>query len=403
MEPQGSRLRAIRLRTLAIVTGSAIAIGVASLFFLWPTVRGLLPAAVHQTPTAAAYATYDVIAESAKDAYLLVRPPGAVLSASLYRTRDAGATWQSIALPASSENGFVLRGLPRGNLFLRTFPSVSGSQQFYVGAGSTWREIVVPDQGNGSLQMVDAQVGFYVAIETSVVYRTQDGGHTWEKRLNLNAVHSSDGVLDLSAHHTFITFADSRHGWLIVIPNSWGIVCGIPSPTDPTQQLMTSEDGGASWTQASLPHLPQGSTELGIPTFPGSGAAGYMTIIANTYVRQCPPVRITFAYGTLDDGATWSGPRTLPGPFFDSRDGVVWWASDGHQLFRSTNQGQSWETIKPRLPAAAVTLEALFVVNAQTAWSVWSAGSDQQQPQREDLLRTADAGAHWSEVKLPGS
>jgi hypothetical protein len=165
---------------------------------------------------------------------------------------------------------------------------------------------------------------------------------------------------------------------------------------------MTSQDGGSTWAPVSLPHLPQGSTQLGIPVFPGFGASGYLTITANTYVGQCPPVGATLAYGTLDDGTNWSGPRTLPGPFFDSPDGVVWWASDGHLLFRSNNQGQNWATTKPQLPPTAVTLEALAVVNAQTAWSLWSGGSDQAQPQRERLLRTIDAGAHWSEVKLPG-
>jgi photosystem II stability/assembly factor-like uncharacterized protein len=411
MDPLGSRLRAVPLRTLAIVAGSAISIGVAALIFLWPAVRGPLPAVVHQTPTPTAYPAYDVVAESANDGYLLVRPPGAVLSASLYRTRNAGATWQRIALPASaSGNGFVLTSLPGGNLFLRTFTLATGSEHFYVGYGNRWMEVAVPEHGSGSLQMVDPQVGFYVATQTAetpvvqelVVYRTLDGGHTWEKRLNLNAVQASGGGLHLSDVNTFMTFADSLHGWLVVIPNSWGVVCGIPGPTDPAQQLMTSQDGGSTWAPVSLPHLPQGSTQLGIPVFPGSGASGYLTITANTFVGKCPPVGTTFAYGTLDGGTTWPGPRTLPGILFDSPDGVVWWASDGRQLFRSNNQGQSWQTTKPRVPAAAVTLEALFVVNAQTAWSVWSAGSDQQQPQRESLLRTTDAGAHWSEVKLPG-
>jgi photosystem II stability/assembly factor-like uncharacterized protein len=406
-----SRYRAIPLRTLAIVVGSAISIGVASLIFLWPTVRGLFPAAVHHTPTAAVYATYEVVAVSANAAYLLVRPPGAVLSASLYRTRDAGATWQRLSLPASaSGNGFVLRSLSGGNLFLRTFTFATGSQHFYVGDGSTWIEIAVPEHGSGSLQMVDAKVGFYVATQTAgtpsvqelVVYRTQDGGRTWEQRLDLNTFRSTSGGLNLSDVNSFMSFADSLHGWLVVVPSSWGLVCGIPRPTDPAQQLMTSQDGGSTWTPVSLPRLPQGSTQLGTPVFPGSGGGGYLTITANTYVGQCPPVGTTLAYGTLDDGTTWSGPRTLPGPFFDSPDGVVWWASDGRQLFRSNNQGQNWETTEPHLPAGAVTLEALFVVNAQTAWSLWSAGSDQAQPQRERLLRTTDAGAHWSEVRLPG-
>jgi hypothetical protein len=104
----------------------------------------------------------------------------------------------------------------------------------------------------------------------------------------------------------------------------------------------------------------------------------------------------------LNHGATWSGPEKLPGPTLDTHDGVVWWASDGRQLFRSNNQGQNWETIKPNLPGDAVALVELSAVDAQTAWSVWSKGNDQSRPQPETLRKTG-TGTHWSEVKLPAS
>jgi photosystem II stability/assembly factor-like uncharacterized protein len=220
--------------------------------------------------------------------------------------------------------------------------------------------------------------------------------------LNLNPAHPSGGGLELAENHTFITFADSMHAWLVVIPRSWGVVCGIPSSTDPVQRLMTSEDGGSNWKSVSLPDLPPGSTEIGTPVFRGAGMAGYLTVLGNTYVDKCPPAGVTFAYTTLDAGATWSGPRRVPEPFFDSPDGVVWWATDGRNLLRSSDQGQSWDASRPKVPSDVVELQGLFVVNANAAWSLWSEGSDQSQPQPQALLRTTDAGAHWSEVNLPG-
>ena len=106
-------------------------------------------------------------------------------------------------------------------------------------------------------------------------------------------------------------------------------------------------------------------------------------------------------FGSTNAGATWSGPQKLPGPYFNSPDGIEWWATDGRRLFRSHNQGNTWQTTVPRLPSAGVMLQDLFVVNANSAWSLWSGPLDQRQPQRQALLRTTDAGAHWSEVKLP--
>jgi photosystem II stability/assembly factor-like uncharacterized protein len=377
---------------------------------MWPTLRWLHPATVHHVTAPAAYASYDVDALSASDAYVVLRPPGSVSAGALYRTQDAGATWHVIALPAlATGNDFSITGLPGGSLFLRSFNFSNGGQQFYMRNGSTWTEIKVPDQGSGSLTMIDARIGFWVVPETAppaspelLIYRTQDGGRSWKQMLNLNLGHASGGGLELAENHTFITFADSMHGWLVVIPRSWGIVCGTPNPTDPVQRLMTTEDGGSNWKSVSLPDLPLGSTEIGTPVFRGAGMAGYLTVLGRTYVGQCPVEGVTFAYATLDAGATWSGPRRVPVPFFDSPDGIVWWATDGRNLLRSSDQGQSWETSRPKVPSDVVELQGLFVVNATAAWSIWSEGSDQSQPQPQALLRTTDAGAHWSAVKLPG-
>jgi hypothetical protein len=306
---------------------------------------------------------------------------------------------------------FVVTSLPAGKLLLRTFAFgfSTGAQQSYIGDGTTWTQIMLPDPGTGSLQMIDARLGFFVVTQTEgtppvqelLIFRTVDGGRTWEQKLSLTADHPSGGGLRLSDDNRFVGFTDAMHGWLDMVPTSWGIVCGTTSTKDPIQQLMASQDGGGTWTPVSLPNPPQFSTELGTPVFPSAGGAGYLPVTVNTYVGQCPPVGLPYAYTTLDEGATWSGPETLPGPTLDSPDGIVWWASDGRQLFRSNNQGQNWRTIKPNLPAAAVTLVELSAVDGQTVWSVWSAGNNQSQPQPQVLLRTSDTGSHWSEVKLP--
>jgi hypothetical protein len=414
MEGHGSRYLGIPLRPLAVVATSVLVIGIASLVYLWPTIGLLHPASNHLIPRTAVYASYDVVAESKSDAYLLERPAGGgPSSANLYRTRDAGATWHRIALPAlPSGMALVVTSLPVGKLFLRTFSFgiSTGAQQYYIGDGTTWTQITLPDPGTGSLQMIDARLGFYVATQTAgtpsvqelVIYRTVDGGRSWEQRLSLTADHPSGGGLRLSDDNRFFGFTDAMHAWLVVVPQSWGIVCGTTRTTDPIQELMASQDGGGAWTTVPLPNLPMFSSELDTPVFPSAGGAGYLPVTVNTYVGQCPPVGLQYAYTTLNGGATWSGPESVPGLTLDSPDGIVWWASDGRQLFRSNNQGQNWKTIKPNLPAAAVTLDELSAVDAQTAWSVWSEGNNQSQPQPQVVLRTTDTGSHWSEVKLPG-
>lgn len=408
MDCRRSPFSEIPPRSLVIIAASALAIVIASLFYLWPTLTWLHPAAVHPLPH---LASYEVVAESENDAFLIERPSGGgAPSAILYRTHDAGATWHRIAWPAfPSVVALVVTRLPGGELLLRSFGSSTGGQDFYIGDGATWTQITLPDQGSGSLQMIDTRIGFYVEsqsdgippVQVFLIYRTLDGGHSWQKMLALTADHPNGGGLRLSDSSRFVAFSDAMHGWIVVVPPSWGINCGTTSPKDPVQQLMTSGDGGATWIPVSLPNLPQFSTELGTPFFPNAGGAGYLTVAVNRYVGRCPPVRLIYAYTTLDDGATWSGPQRLPASIVDSPDGIVWWASDGRGLLRSNNQGQGWETIKPRLPAAAVNLVELSAVDAQTAWSVWSEGKDQIQPQPEALLRTTDTGVHWSEVRLP--
>lgn len=411
MEGHHSGSRGIPPRFVVVAAASALAIVIGSLVYLWPTLSWLHPPTVHGIPRPAAYASYDVVAESETDAYLLQRPPGGGSpSTNLYRTRDAGATWHRIELPASTSGvAVVITSLPGGKLLLRSFGFSTGAQRFYIGDGTTWTQITLPDQGTGSFQMIDARLGFYVVTQTGgtssvqelLIYRTVDGGRSWQQTLSLTADHPNSGGLRLSDSNRFVGFSDAMHAWLVVVPPTWGIVCGTTSPAEPIQQLMASQDGGTTWTRASLPNLPQSSTELDTPVFPGAGSAGYMMVTVNAYVGQCPPEGLTYAYATLNGGATWSGPERVPAPFLDSPDGIVWWASDGHQLFRSNNQGQGWKTIKPNVPAAAVTLVELSAVDAQTAWSVWSEGADPSRPQPQVLLRTNDTGIQWSAVTLP--
>jgi hypothetical protein len=249
MEGHGSRRLGIPLRPLAVVVTSVVVIGVASLVYLWPTIGFLHPASNHLIPRTATYASNDVIAESVSDAYLLQRPPGGgPSSANLYRTRDAGATWHRIALPAlPSGFALVVTSLPEGKLFLRTFAFgfSTGAQQFYIGDGTTWTEITLPDPGTGSLQMIDARLGFYVATQTAgtpsvqdlLIYRTVDGGRSREPRLLLTADHPSGGGLRLTDDNRFFGFTDAMHAWLVVVPRSWEIVCGITSTKDPIQAI----------------------------------------------------------------------------------------------------------------------------------------------------------------------
>jgi len=296
----------------------------------------------------------------------------------IYATSDGGATWQQLS------------SLP--------VPEISDADSL----AGTW--------GVG-VEFVDPQDGWLVAqahhftistAETAPVFRTTDGGRTW----NLFAANASWSTGDCAATG-LPTFTSPTSGWIAsmcsgTLRSSWNLLvtqdggetwtnvelkknaCTAPAYPDgcpgqgPTpevidgthgwlldgdaQSLLTTSDGGLHWSRHGLP---SGSTytcqgKYGPTTCTSEYVlnAAFLTpsqgwILSETITPNGPPSKVHIER-TLDGGRTWSViyTRGLPGfvdftgslTFVDANHGF-WWIDSDSTLYVTADGGRSWQQV----------------------------------------------------------
>jgi hypothetical protein len=114
---------------------------------------------------------------------------------------------------------------------------------------SRWRNVTPPHlhaDGIDDIAFLDSRHGWMVAYDCANVsvylYRTDDGGRTWQS-LGAKAEHSC------GSGPTWLSFVDHEHGWMEPV-----------SPNGPVSVLLRTSDGGRTWTplanlQRNLPCL----------------------------------------------------------------------------------------------------------------------------------------------------
>ncbi len=191
-------------------------------------------------------------------------------SGGLWKTTDAGTTWKpvfeeqpvssigSLAVSASDPN-VVWAGT--GEPFIRSNISVGWGVFRSTDAGRTWTKMGLENTGRISRIVVHptnpdvvyvASLGHaYGPQPERGIYRTSDGGKTWEKVLFVNdSTGASDLVMD--PNNPRILFAGM---WQLQI-NTWGRVSGGAG-----SGIWTSRDGGTTWKRITGNGLP--TTQIG--------------------------------------------------------------------------------------------------------------------------------------------
>jgi photosystem II stability/assembly factor-like uncharacterized protein len=149
--------------------------------------------------------------------------------------------------------------------------------------------------------------------------------------------------------------------------------------------IVQSEDGGASWSPASI----------GLPL-------RYVDLLA---VSPAPPFTVyTLGRGLLyrseDNGHTWTGtplPDGISAIAIDPRTPATLWAagsarSNTAEVFVSLDGGNRWQRVDGALRAGDLRV---VLVDPQQSSTVYAAGAG-------GLFKTSDGGATWSLI-LPGS
>ena len=243
----------------------------------------------------------------------------------------------------------------------------------------------------------------WVAVESGTVpflYRTKDGGQTWQK------APIPDQILGTCQ----ITFLNAQVGWLLVGK-------GAAAGSEAVDILHTS-DGGATWKTVSVTSsthnsptaLPFGGDKSGISFV--SATTGWATGFS-----EAP--NFVWLYMTHDSGATWQHQSiplagnaghgqiaTMPPVFFTATDGILPVILAGLTnpttiIYVTHNGGRSWNATAPvSIGPSAQTIDFVDATHGWVADNTDDVRSNQYT--KSTVYRTSDGGQHWAHytVKL---
>jgi photosystem II stability/assembly factor-like uncharacterized protein len=332
----------------------------------------------------------------------------------IWKTTDGGTHWRPIfdsepvpsvsALAIAPSNPNVLWA-GTGESFIRSHISMGWGAFKSTDAGETWQRVglektgriarIVIDPRNPDVVLVAALGHSYGPQPDRGIYRTTDGGRSWNRVLFVN---DSTGGVDvvMDPNNPDIVFAAT---WQIEI-HTWGRVSGGRG-----SGIWKSTDGGATWARLAghgLPTHPYGKVGLAMsranskriyalietgrgtpwndePTDPGAlwrsddGGDSWSLVNSNSWILARPayytrlavepddPNRAYFLAiafsSTSDGGPTLDRRSTAESPGFDNHDmwidplnGDRMAVANDEGISLSVNRGRTWTRI--RLPIA---------------------------------------------------
>ncbi len=307
-------------------------------------------------------------------------------SGGVWRTRNEGTDWEpvfdeapsgstgTVAVdPSDSKNLWV--GLGESNIFrssmagLGVYKSIDEGETWnYSGLGETQhmaRIIVHPDDSN--TVFVAACGHEYTANKERGVYKTTDGGETWDKVLYESDMSGAiDLVMDPADPNTLYAsmWHRIRHAWNDPVPGPGG-------------GIYKSIDGGETWTRLSDGLPPRNdSGRMGIAISTTNPDVLYVLVDSHVVQRKARE-------GETDN---YGRPK---------QDVLV-----GAEVYRSADAGTTWTKVSKDNR----TMKGLFSTYG------WVFGQIRVDPSDEDtvyimgipLLKSTDAGREFESLRYPG-
>ena len=326
---------------------------------------------------------------------------------TVLRTRDGGATWSEVTppepAPAEGEDpGTVVGYFPDDASAWVTYARYYGAPP--AGAvvwrthdgGQSWQASAPLDLSSASFYgpsdifFLDAQTGWMlVHVDAGMmhdyimIFQTSDGGQTWAKVLD-----PMEGGPQ-SCSKTAIGFFDAQHGWMT--GDCMGVVPGV--------FLVRTEDGGRTWTDIALP-APADAPDIitrsdawcgtyALSLFPPQQIALAMscTISGDTLLVQ------NYLYTSADGGQSWQAASAPSSTivWLDSAAGFALQKYDPNNptaplwLSQTADGGQTWAQVKQ-----VNWYGALDFITAQQGWAV------ARSEDKIALVATTSGGAKWS-------
>ncbi len=274
----------------------------------------------------------------------------------VWKTTDAGITWRSTGDQAfasasigsidvaDSDPAIIYVGT--GSEAIRSNVSIGRGMYKSVDAGRTWKFIGLRDAGQIGAVVVhptDPNTVYAAVLgnpfahtKTRGVYRTKDGGGTWEQLLYLS---DSTGAVDLELQpgNPNVVYATMWHGQR----RPWTIISGGGE-----DGIFKSVDGGTKWTRLTngLPSGVVGKSDLAV------SAAAPQRLYALVEAKVGSGL-----YRSDDAGEHFTLVNTTPGiitrPFYydnvdadPSNADVVYAGAEG--FYKSTDGGKTFRTMR---------------------------------------------------------
>jgi photosystem II stability/assembly factor-like uncharacterized protein len=315
----------------------------------------------------------------------------------LLMTTDGGTHWRDVSPPMLRRKGFGLASGLAGADFLSPtdfFVSVWTSRPVYllhtIDAGRKWTEVGTFPNGDGEawVSFVTDRQG-WVAIGngeaggtfTVTIYETTSGGAHWVMVSRSMSLGGKPGTPDNpgGCGDTGLVALGTLRA-----PVLWLTGYGAIAPC-----VMESTDGGRRWGQARLPGT---SAATGGEAWPPVFSSESKGALAAWYGTDHGGV--TAIYSTTNGGKTWAEHRSpAANPALVAVvAATTWFAAIDKTLYRTTDGGIGWSTIRASLDFGGVQASnTLDFVNLVDGWAV-RAGT---------LWHTTDGGRLWASEDLP--
>jgi len=269
-------------------------------------------------------------------------------SAYLYRSRDQGSTWEQRPLPpAASAPNFPEISFVDDTVGWLLVPGVPETQCNGAGAalwrttdaGTTWQEVAYVDQGHQSatgigypqckqsLSFVDSTHGFLGASDPNhkpTIYRTADGGSTWFSSM----LPDPPGFTTLAGGFTL------QAGLVRSFARELLVSASGNSGSSSVEFVFRSLDGGATWTYAA------------------TAPAAELSVTFVTSSRWLELIYPGQSIETTDSGVSWHASASDYGqaapiaPEIQFGDALVGYATVRGQIQRTVDGGLHWTSIK---------------------------------------------------------
>ena len=312
----------------------------------------------------------------------------ALTTTQVLRTVDGGGNWYDVTPEGLASVDYVPFYALDEQTFWFLIPDLNQEKASVLyrtsDGGQTWESFETP-LGTALLQFLDAETGFAMSdlgvaagSQAVAILKTTDGGATWEVIFAHQGGIEQD--LPFNGQKYGMTFSDPSHAWI-----------GGNIPMQGYIYFYGSQDGGRTWAYKDIPSLPDAYREfftgVNAPIF-FSETEGILPVdlYGSSYSR--------IFYRTTDGGLTWTpGERVISLGLYStvSFDTIFLWTGSP-KFYVSHDSGQTWQTIDTNVDISTMLVGMQFT-DENTGWALASPDGNET-----SLYKTTDGGATWSVV-----